>query len=103
METLLTSLAMVVVLWWIWRIVEWVWVKPKMLESYLRKQGLVGTRYTPLVGDVRRSFSMLKEARSRPMKPTDDLISLVMPYSFQMLNTYGRYVFLGLDYRFYFL
>ena len=82
---------------------EWVWVKPKMLESYLRKQGLVGTRYTPLVGDVRRSFSMLKEARSRPMKPTDDLISLVMPYSFQMLNTYGRYVFLGLDYRFYFL
>ncbi|CAN7010952.1 unnamed protein product [Brassica rapa subsp. trilocularis] len=93
METLLTSLAMVVVLWWIWKIVEWVWVKPKMLESYLRKQGLVGTRYTPLVGDVRRTFSMLKEARSRPMKPTDDLISLVMPYSFQMLNTYGNTFF----------
>ncbi|KAL0717212.1 hypothetical protein Bca4012_066534 [Brassica carinata] len=97
METLLTSLAMVVVLWWLWRIVEWVWVKPKMLESYLRKQGLLGTRYTPLVGDVRRTFSMLKEARSRPMKPTDDLISLVMPYSFQMLNTYGNtfYTWLG--------
>ncbi|CAA7029979.1 unnamed protein product [Microthlaspi erraticum] len=87
------SLAIVVVLWWIWRIVEWVWLKPKMLESFLRKQGLVGTRYTPLVGDVRRTFSMLKEARSKPMKPTDDLISLVMPYSSHMLNTYGNTFF----------
>jgi len=89
MEIVIASLALVVVLWCIWRILEWVWLKPKMLESYLRRQGLVGTRYTPLVGDVRRSFSMLKEARSKPMKPTDDLISLVMPYSFHMLNTYG--------------
>ncbi|CAA0382439.1 unnamed protein product [Arabidopsis thaliana] len=93
MEIVIASLALVVVLWCIWRILEWVWLKPKMLESYLRRQGLVGTRYTPLVGDVRRSFSMLKEARSKPMKPTDDLISLVMPYSFHMLNTYGKTFF----------
>ncbi|CAH2053700.1 unnamed protein product [Thlaspi arvense] len=93
MEISVASLAIAVVLWWIWRTVEWVWLKPKMLESFLRRQGLVGTSYTPLVGDVRRTFRMLKEARSKPTKPTDDLISLVMPYSFHMLNTYGRTFF----------
>ncbi|KAL0743633.1 hypothetical protein Bca4012_085146 [Brassica carinata] len=93
MEILVSSLAIVAVLWWIWRIVDWVWVKPKMLESFLRSQSLVGTRYTPLVGDMRKNFSMLKEARSKPMKPTDDLISIVMPYSFHMLNTYGKTFF----------
>ncbi|ESQ48512.1 hypothetical protein EUTSA_v10021962mg [Eutrema salsugineum] len=93
MEISVASLALVVVLWWIWRIVEWVWLKPKKLESFLRRQGLVGTRYTPLVGDMKRNFSMLMEARSKPMKPTDDLISLVMPYSLLMLNTYGKTFF----------
>ncbi|VVA97642.1 unnamed protein product [Arabis nemorensis] len=83
------SLAIFVLSWWVWRTLKWVWFKPKMLESYLRRQGLVGTRYTPLVGDVRRSFSMLKEASSKPTKLTDDHISLLMPYSLQMLNTYG--------------
>ena len=94
MEILVSSLAIAAVLWWIWRTVEWVWIKPKMLESFLRSQGLVGTRYTPLVGDMRRNFSMLNEARSKPMKATDDLISIVMPYSFHMLNTYGIYMYI---------
>ncbi|KAL0855292.1 hypothetical protein Bca101_060445 [Brassica carinata] len=55
------SVAMVAVSWWTWRTLKLVWFRPKVLESYLRRQGLSGTSYTPLVGDLKRSFSMMKD------------------------------------------
>ncbi|EFH59147.1 CYP72A15 [Arabidopsis lyrata subsp. lyrata] len=91
------SVAIAVVSWWIWRTLQWVWFKPKMLESYLRRQGLVGTPYTPLVGDLKRNFSMLAEARSKPINLTDDITPRIVPYPLQMFKTYGRtfYTWLG--------
>ncbi|WZZ42525.1 hypothetical protein YC2023_038784 [Brassica napus] len=61
------SVAIVVVSWWTWRALMWIWFKPKMLESYLRRQGLSGTPYTPLVGDLKKNFTMTMEARSKPI------------------------------------
>ncbi|CAL9220849.1 unnamed protein product [Arabidopsis halleri] len=87
------SVAIAVVSWWIWRTLQWVWFKPKMLESYLRRQGLAGTPYTPLVGDLKRNFSMLAEARAKPLKLTDDITTRVVPYPLQMFKTYGRTYF----------
>ncbi|KFK38824.1 hypothetical protein AALP_AA3G165400 [Arabis alpina] len=87
------SVAIVLVSWWVWRTLNWVWFKPKMLESYLRRQGLAGTPYTPLVGDVKRNFNMLRKARSKPIKLTDDITSRVAPYPLQMVKTYGRTFF----------
>nr|QAV52440.1 cytochrome P450 monooxygenase 72A563 [Barbarea vulgaris subsp. arcuata] len=87
------SVAIVVVSWWVWRTLNWVWFKPKKLESYLRRQGLSGTPYTPFVGDLNRNFSMLKEARSKPLKLTDDITPRVVPYPLQMFKTYGRTFF----------
>ncbi|CAH2053697.1 unnamed protein product [Thlaspi arvense] len=87
------SVAIAVVSWWVWRTLKWAWFKPKMLESYLRRQGLSGTPYTPLVGDLNKSFSMLKEARSKPIKLTDDIQPRVVPYPLQMRKTHGRTFF----------
>ncbi|KAL0676208.1 hypothetical protein Bca4012_004189 [Brassica carinata] len=64
-----------------------------MLESYLRRQGLSGTPYTPLVGDLKKNFTMTMEARSKPIKLTDDISTRVMPYILQMLKTHGRTFF----------
>jgi len=83
------SVVLAVVSWWIWRTLQWVWFKPKMLEHYLRRQGLAGTPYTPLVGDLKKNFSMLSEARSKPLKLTDDISPRVVPYPLQMFKTYG--------------
>nr|QWK52328.1 cytochrome P450 72A15-3 [Isatis tinctoria] len=91
--SVIVSAAIAVVSWWIWRILKWVWFKPKMLESYLRGQGLAGTPYTPLVGDMKRDNSMSMEARSRPLKLTDDIIPRVVPFPSHMLNTYGKTFF----------
>ncbi|KAF8100328.1 hypothetical protein N665_0227s0060 [Sinapis alba] len=87
------SVAIVVVSWWTWRTLKFVWFKPKMLESYLRRQGLSGTPYTPLLGDLKRNFSMMMEAKSKPIKLTDDISPRVMPFPFEMLKNHGRTFF----------
>ncbi|CAA7038118.1 unnamed protein product [Microthlaspi erraticum] len=87
------SIAIALVSWWVWRTLNWVWFKPKMLESYLRRQGLSGTPYTPLVGDLKKNFTLLTEARSKPIKLTDDIQPRVVPFPLQMLKTHGRTFF----------
>ncbi|KAL0717213.1 hypothetical protein Bca4012_066535 [Brassica carinata] len=89
----IVSVAIVFSSWWTWRTLMWVWFKPKMLESYLRRQGLSGTPYTPLIGDLKKNFSMTMEARSKPIKLTDDISTRVVPYLLQMLKTHGRTFF----------
>ncbi|RID71610.1 hypothetical protein BRARA_C03537 [Brassica rapa] len=87
------SVAIVVVSWWTWRTLKLVWFRPKMLESYLRRQGLSGTPYTPLVGDLKRNSSMMMDARSKPIKLTDDISPRVVPFPFEMLKSHGRTFF----------
>ncbi|EOA32211.1 hypothetical protein CARUB_v10015468mg [Capsella rubella] len=92
MSVLYYSITIVFVLWWTWKTVMWVWLKPKMLECFLRGQGLPGTPYTPLVGDL-RNFRVLLKARSKPINLTDDIIPRVMPVTLNMLQTHGRTFF----------
>ncbi|XP_010470433.1 PREDICTED: cytochrome P450 72A13-like [Camelina sativa] len=87
------SIAIAVLSWWVWRTLNCVWFKPKMLESYLRGEGLVGTSYTPLFGDIKRSYSMMMEAKSKAIKLTDDITPRVVPYPLQMLKTHGNTFF----------
>ena len=95
METSVASVAVSIVIavvsWWVWRTLKWVWFKPKMLQSYLRRQGIPGTPYTPLVGDLKKMTSMLTEARSKTIKLTDDITPRVVPYPFHMLKTHGMF------------
>ncbi|ESQ48511.1 hypothetical protein EUTSA_v10021993mg [Eutrema salsugineum] len=95
MQISVASVAIValIVLWWIWKTIKWVWLKPKMLESYLRRQGLSGTPYTPLVGDLKRNLRMVMDARSKPIRLTDDIAKRVVPFPLQMLNMHGRTFF----------
>ena len=74
---------------WAWRIVKYVWIRPKMLESHLRRQGLAGTPYTPLVGDIKRNVDMMMEARSKPIKLTDDVTPRLLPLALKMFNSHG--------------
>lgn len=74
---------------WTLRIVKWVWIKPKMLESYLKGQGLAGTPYTPLVGDIKRNVNMMMEARSKPINLTDDITPRLLPLALKMFNSHG--------------
>nr|QWK52327.1 cytochrome P450 72A13 [Isatis tinctoria] len=86
------SVTVVIVMWWAWTTLKWVWLKPKMLECYLRVQGLTGAPYKPLIGDL-RSYRVLMKARSKPINLTEDIIPRVMPVTLNMLQTHGRTFF----------
>uniref|UniRef100_A0A0D3DWW4 Uncharacterized protein n=1 Tax=Brassica oleracea var. oleracea TaxID=109376 RepID=A0A0D3DWW4_BRAOL len=43
----------ILILNWVWRAVNWVWLRPKRLEKYLKKQGFSGNSYRILMGDMR--------------------------------------------------
>lgn len=85
--------ALVLLLLWVWRVVNWVWLRPKKLERWLRKQGLTGNPYSLLFGDLREVSMMLKEAKSKPIGISDDIVPRVVPSLHQSMRKYGKNFF----------
>ncbi|XVF18413.1 hypothetical protein REPUB_Repub11eG0019300 [Reevesia pubescens] len=84
---------------WGWRILNWVWLKPKRLERCLMQQGLKGNPYKFLSGDIKENFMMTKQARAKPLPLTDDIAQYVAPFLHQTINNYGKNSFLWLGPR----
>ncbi|GFP86069.1 secologanin synthase [Phtheirospermum japonicum] len=82
-----------IVILWTWQFFNWVWLKPKKIESLFRKQGMKGNSYRFLFGDSKETSSMYEEAYSRPIGFEDDIIPRVMPNIFTSINKYGNYSF----------
>nr|QNN89097.1 cytochrome P450 [Azadirachta indica] len=98
MELSLKSVALTVVfvtvITWAWRVLNWVWLRPKKLEKYLRQQGLSGNSYRFLFGDLKENFIMLKEAKTRPINLDDDIAIRVMPFVLKLFKDYGKNCFI---------
>ncbi|CAN4103018.1 unnamed protein product [Withania somnifera] len=75
---------------WVWRMVNWVWIRPRKLEKCLRKQGLNGHPYRTLYGNTKEMAELTKEAKLKPMKLTDDILPRVLPFHHYTLNKYGN-------------
>ncbi|XP_022749337.1 cytochrome P450 CYP72A219-like isoform X2 [Durio zibethinus] len=63
----LSFLLVGVLMIWGWRILNWVWLKPKRLEKCLRQQGLTGNSYRFFSGDIKKLFTMSRQAKATPM------------------------------------
>ncbi|KAJ7981924.1 Cytochrome P450 [Quillaja saponaria] len=84
-----------VVLIWAWRVLNWLWLKPKKLERQLRKQGFQGNPYKFWYGDNKQTRQMTMEARAKPMNPSSDNIApRVHPYVIQTIKNYGKKSFI---------
>ncbi|XP_048442639.1 cytochrome P450 CYP72A219 [Pyrus x bretschneideri] len=77
-----------------WRVLNWVWLRPKKLEKCLRQQGLAGNSYRLWSGDLKEISMMLKEAVSKPMSLSHDTAPRVLPYAHQSVSTYGKNSFI---------
>lgn len=75
-----------------WRVLNLLWLRPKKLEKVLREQGLHGNSYRILVGDVMDLYKMEKEAKSKPMNLSDDIVQRVSPYLQKSLKIHGVFV-----------
>ncbi|CAL5187244.1 unnamed protein product [Lathyrus oleraceus] len=77
-----------------WRVLNLLWLRPKKLEKVLREQGIHGNSYRILVGDVMDLYKMEKEAKSKPMNLSDDIVQRVSPYLQKSLKILGKNSFI---------
>ncbi|KAF5740435.1 secologanin synthase-like [Tripterygium wilfordii] len=98
MEASMVSIAALLVfaaiLTWSWRVLNWVWLRPKKLERQLRQQGTGGNSYRFLVGDVKEISFMSKQSKSKPIDFSDDIRNRVMPFQSRLLKQYGKNFFI---------
>ena len=73
-----------------WRLLNWVWIRPKKLEKMLRDQGFKGNSYRLLYGDIRELAALKKQARSKRIGLSDDFLPLVAPTVHAAISKHGK-------------
>nr|XP_043639790.1 cytochrome P450 CYP72A219-like [Erigeron canadensis] len=79
-----------ILVFYIWRILNRLWFKPKKIERFLRDQGLKGSPYKFMYGDLKELGQMMVEAKSKPMNLTHDIAPRVSPFFHKYLAMYGN-------------
>ncbi|KAK1419753.1 hypothetical protein QVD17_29060 [Tagetes erecta] len=77
----------------VWKILNWLWFKPKKIEKLLRDQGLKGTPYKFMYGDLKEMVHMTNEAKAKPMSLNHDIAPRVSPFFHKALTTHGKNCF----------
>ncbi|XP_074305280.1 cytochrome P450 CYP72A219-like [Silene latifolia] len=73
-----------------WHFIYSLWLRPKKLEHFLRKQGFGGNSYRPINGDLVEINQMTQSALSKPMSPlSHDLMSRLAPFAQKMVDLHG--------------
>ncbi|KAM7510749.1 hypothetical protein LguiB_009624 [Lonicera macranthoides] len=78
------------ILWFILRVFNSIWWKPKRLEKQLKQQGISGTSYKLLYGDMKESKRLMMEAWSKPMNLSHQIAPRVNPFYYQTVQKYGK-------------
>ncbi|XP_042501196.1 cytochrome P450 CYP72A219-like [Macadamia integrifolia] len=79
-----------VVSWWGWKVLEWLWWKPKKLERLLKEQGIKVTPYNLLLGNLKEIQMQFQEAQSKPMNLSHDILPHVVPFHLQTIQKLGK-------------
>ena len=75
-----------------WRVLNWVWFRPKKFEKHLKKQGFHGNSYRFLYGDTKEHMSMLMATRSEPIPISHDVPSRTTPFLCKLVREYGTQI-----------
>ncbi|KAL0376699.1 UNVERIFIED_CONTAM: cytochrome [Sesamum calycinum] len=92
--SILISTVLTLLLHTAWRLLNWVWIRPRKLEKLLRKQGFKGNSYRFLFGDAREAAKLYEEAYSKPIGVTDDATLRAFPLAIKTIRTYGEKSFM---------
>ena len=72
------------------RVVHKLWWAPIRIQHQMRSQGITGLPYRFVGGSTKEILNMKKEALSRPMGLSHDLLSRVQPHVHSWVNKYGN-------------
>ncbi|KAJ4975697.1 hypothetical protein NE237_000803 [Protea cynaroides] len=86
----MVGVSCVLIVWWGWKVLEWIWWKPKKLERLLKEQGIKITPYNLLMGDLKENRGQSIEAQSKPMNLSHDIVPRVLPFHLQTIQKYGK-------------
>ncbi|KAJ0545453.1 putative secologanin synthase [Helianthus annuus] len=89
-----TAIVTLVILRWGWKLLNWVWLKPKKLEKWLRGEGYKGNPYKLLMGDMIEFATTLKEGRLKASPITHDITSYTLPFDHRIISKYGEKSFI---------
>jgi len=67
-----------------------VWLKPKLLEKRIKSQGIRGTPYKLLIGDMKEFVRAITEAWSKPISLTHQIVPRVDPFTLNLVQKYGK-------------
>lgn len=89
--SVLGGVATVLVLWWAVQVLEWAWLAPQRVERAFRAQGLRGTRYRFLWGDLKEESRLTVAALASPVhidRP-HDILPRVSPLLHRVAEEHG--------------
>lgn len=80
-----------------WKLFNWIWLKPKKLEKLLKQQGFRGNPYRLLFGDLKDISNSVREAQSKPINLSDDIVPRIIPQFHNLVQKYGKktYIWYG--------
>uniref|UniRef100_J3L231 Cytochrome P450 n=1 Tax=Oryza brachyantha TaxID=4533 RepID=J3L231_ORYBR len=93
--SVLGGAAAALLLVWAVQMLEWAWLAPRRMDRVLRAQGLKGTEYRFLHGDLKEDLRLVRAALSRPV-PADrphDIFQRVAPLLHRSLEEHGKMSF----------
>ncbi|CAN4103191.1 unnamed protein product [Withania somnifera] len=88
--------AILLVCYYTWKVLNWAWFRPKKLENCLRQRGLKGNPYKLLYGDLDELTKSIVEAKSKPINFSDDIAQRLIPFFLNAINKNGTSSFLWL-------
>ncbi|KAL3508818.1 hypothetical protein ACH5RR_028219 [Cinchona calisaya] len=98
MELNFTSIAILgfigLSIYWFYRVLDWVWLRPKKLEKCLREQGFRGNPYRLFLGDQYESGKLIREAMSKPIPVDEDVRKRIAPHILKTVQTHGKNSFM---------
>ncbi|TXG68827.1 hypothetical protein EZV62_003762 [Acer yangbiense] len=89
----LATMIVIIVAWILMMVVEWVWLKPKKVEKWLRQQGFSGNSYRFLHGDMKDMSAMRKQATAKPISSADshhhhNIVPRILPFNHHIITIY---------------
>ncbi|XP_042444289.1 cytochrome P450 CYP72A219-like [Zingiber officinale] len=85
-----SGLAALLVAVWAVRILNWAFWKPRRLDRALRSQGLRGSSYRPISGDLKEMVRLTEEARGKPMPFSHAIFPRVSPFFERAAEAHGK-------------
>ncbi|XP_019165162.1 PREDICTED: cytochrome P450 CYP72A219-like [Ipomoea nil] len=81
----------------LWRMLNWAWFRPRKLQKILRQQGLKGTDYKFIFGDLKKISKSVEDAKSKPINLSDDISPRALPFFIDAIQKNGEnsFVWLG--------